>query len=513
MKLLYVRLAMLAFAVLMARPLSAQCPDGSPPPCTRVVAHAPPAGSVLVLYLENLSHDTSDASIADGLTEEIIARLSQVPGLRVASRYASQSYRRRRIADPRQVGQSLGVRYVLDGSMRRTGAALRVVLGLTDANAGFNVWGATYERPVSAIFSVEDSVTVQVAEAILGQLSAVSRARLTPQPAASNTDAYQAFLRGRVAIRTRTAKSASTSVTQFRHAIALDRRFARAWAGLALTLALARDWGWEIEGVAPDSVQPLAVQAAREALALDSLNAESWLAMAMARRPEDILQALEFHRRAVALDSTSVEAVHQLAWGFLANGELDSAMLFERRAIARDPYYAFAYAGLGRMLNASGHADEALTVLNQGLAVDSTIAPLYWEEADALLSLGRPDQALTAVSQAAAFGFDSLGTQILWMLVRFQAGDTALVRRGIPDLEHADRSNPTRSRGGLAYSSASLLSGLHAQLGDATGAVRWAQQVAVWPRHYYVFVYRHHWLWASVRGDPQFQAFLTSLER
>jgi len=505
------RLLALLLLPMWVSPLRAQCPDGSPPPCTRPVARAPAPGSLMVLYLQSLSRDTADAAIADGLTEEIIARLSQVSGLRVASRYASQSYRRRRIADPRQISRDLGVRYVMDGSVRRTGGNLRVVLGLTDAPAGFNVWGATYERPVAAIFSVEDSVAVRVAEAVLGPLSPASRAPLTPQPASTSSDAYQAYLRGRVAIRTRTARSAATSVARFRQAIVLDPRFARAWAGLAVTLSLARDWGWDVEGVPQDSVQPLAVRAAREAVALDSLSAESWLAMAMARRPEDLSQALAYHRRAVALDSGSVEAVHQLAWGFLANGELDSAMLFERRAIARDPYYAFDYAGLGKMLTASGRPDAALAVLDQGLAVDSTIAPLHWEKADALLALGRLDQARAALDLAAALGFDSLGIQVMRALVRLRAGDTASVRREVGALEQADRTNPVRSRGGLAYTSAGLLSGLHAQLGDASGALRWSEQVAAWPRRYYAFLYGHHWLWTPMRDDPRFQAYLRAL--
>src|SRR5262249_5933856 len=151
--------------------LRGQCPDGSPPPCARAATRALAAHSVAILYLQASAHDSNDAAIADGLTEELIARLSQVPGLRVASRYASLSYRGRRAADPRQVGRALGVRYVLDGTLRRSAQGMRVVLLITDATAGFNVWGRTYERPLDEIFSVEDSVAVQVAEVVLGRLS------------------------------------------------------------------------------------------------------------------------------------------------------------------------------------------------------------------------------------------------------------------------------------------------------------------------------------------------------
>ncbi|MBI1967266.1 MAG: hypothetical protein HYS40_04700, partial [Gemmatimonadetes bacterium] len=303
--------------------LLAQCPDGSPPPCSSSRARPPHPHSVAMLYLDNLSRDTADAAIADGLTEEIIARLSQVSGLRVASRYASLSFRGRRATDPRLVGRELGVRYVLDGTLRRSGQGLRVVLLITDATGGFNVWGKTYERRLDEIFTVQDSVAIQVAEAVLGRLRTGERARLTPAAGPASGEAYQAYLRGRVAIRGRTAAAATTAVAQYRQAIALDPRFARAWAGLAHALSLARDWGWRIETVSSDSIQPLASLAATQALALDSVSAESWLAAAMAVRAADVRQALVFHRRAVGRDSGSVEALHQLAWGFLGTGDLD----------------------------------------------------------------------------------------------------------------------------------------------------------------------------------------------
>lgn len=496
------------------RPLLAQCPDGTPPPCARVTAaprRAPNPHAVAVLYLANLSRDTADAAIADGLTEEIVARLSQVPGLQVASRHASLRYRGRSVVDPRQVGRELGVRYVLDGTLRRAGQRLRVVLVMNDATAGFNVWGQTYERPLDEIFSVEDSVAIQVAERVLGRLTRDERDRLAPAAASASVDAYEAYLRGRVAIRGRTAATAAAAVVQYRRAIALDPRFARAWAGLAHALSLARDWGWYLPDIAPDSIQPLAMRAAAEALALDSASADAWLAAAMAARANDVRQALSFHQRAVALDSGSVEALHQLAWGFLGNGELDSGLVIERRVIARDPHYAYAYAGLGEMLNVSGRPTEALAAVSLGLVVDSTNAPLYAQMADAQLRLHRATDARASADRAEALGFDPLGARILRALARLAAGDTASVRAELPALEHAVRNDLERSRGGLAYTTAGLFSGLYARLGDVDGAVRWARNVAEWPRRFYAVIFGRHWLWEPVRDDPRFQAFLASL--
>ena len=387
-----------------------------------------------------------------------------------------------------------------------------MVLVITDAAGGFNVWGQTYERSMDEIFSVEDSVAVAVAEVVLGRLSSGERARLTPPPASASTDAYQAYLRGRVAIRGRTAAAAATAVAAYREAIALDPRFGRAWAGLAHALSLARDWGWNVTGIAPDSLQPLAVLAAQQAVLLDSSSAESWLSAAMALRADDVRGALALHRRAVALDSGNVEAIHQLAWGYLANGELDSAIVFERQAIARDPYYAFTYAGLGQMLDISGRSAAGLAVLAQGIVVDSANAPLYWRQADVLLHLGRVAEARVAAGRAAALGFDSLAVRVLAAILRLREGDTASARAELPGLERAARANLAQSCGGLAFSACALLSGLYAQLGDVDGAVRWAREVPRWPHLFFAQLFGRHWLWEPVRGDARFRTFVASLQ-
>lgn len=506
---------MLTLLSAMAGNARAQCPDGTPPPCGPQWGRPRGASraSVAVLYFDNLSRDSNDAFLAEGLTEEIIARLSQVASLRVASRHATLRYRGRRVRDPRQVGRDLGVRYVLDGTLRRAGERLRIVLAITDAAAGFNVWGQSYERRLDEIFSVEDTIAVQVAEALRGRLTGRERAQLAPAGAAVNVEAYQAYLRGRVAIRARTAAAAAAAIAHYRQAITLDPRFARAWAGLAHALSLAREWGWPIPGITAEGVQGLATRAADTALSLDSASAESWQAAAMAERAHDVRRALQYHRRAVALDPANVEALHQLAWGYLGNGELDSGIAIERRVVARDTYYAYAFAGLGQMLNVVGRPAEALAVLAQGMAVDSTHAPLYWQMADALLQLGRTAEARASAARAEALGFDSIDVHLLLAHIRLADGDTADVQMQLPVLERMVMADSTAVRGGLAYNTAGVLSGLYARLGDVDGAVRWAQVVAESARRFYAVLFARHWFWAPVRDAPAFQALLASLRR
>ncbi|HWO87863.1 MAG TPA: hypothetical protein VNL98_01805 [Gemmatimonadales bacterium] len=499
-------------------PAIAQCPDGTPPPCRRAASQPRPrvmdSLGVAVLYLSDLARDTGSVAIADGLTEELIATLSRVRGLHPSSRHAAARFRGARVPDPRRIGRELGVRYVVDGTVRRSGGRLRVVLTMTDVAAGFNVWGGTFDRPIEEIYSIQDSVAVQVAEAILGtRLSQSERANLGHAAPPSNVDAYQAYLRGRVAIRGRTARSASRAIRHYREALRLDPRFAPAWAALAHAYALARVWSWDLDDVPQDSIQPLALLAAERAVALDSSAAESWLAAAMAERARDVYRALELNRRAAMMDSANVEVIHQLAWGFLGTGELDSAISFERLAIARDPFYAYAYAGLAEMLIIAGRPEEALEVFAQGAVVDSTLAPLYWQRADAELRLGRHRQALEALERAERLGFDPLGARILRAIALVRSGDTAAARARLPEIERALLVDSARARGGLAFTSAGLLSGLFAQLGDLAGSLRWARSVEERPRRFYAVIFARHWLWEPVQREPLFQQFLSDLRR
>ncbi len=494
--------------VLASWRLLAQCPDGSPPPCRAAAAPRTPApNSIAVLYLDNVSGDTADAYLADGVTEELIARLSQVDGLRVTSRYGALRYRGRHALDPRLVGRELGVRYVLQGTLRRSGERVRVVVEISDAAGGYNAWGHTYEQRLRDVFALQDSVAVQVAEAVRGRLTGRERARLATA-ARTTSEAYQAYLRGRAAVRARTARAIDQAIAQYNRAVTLDPDFGRAHAALAHAYVLAANWGWVPGGLSAADLDSLATVAARRALALDSSDAESWIAAEMATREHDPRRGVLFTHRAVALDSTNVEALHQLATTLFGAGELDSAIAIEQRVIARDPYYAYPYAFLAQLLNIAGRPSEALGWSAQGLAIDSTHAPLYWAIADAHLRLRRPAEARTAAGRAMTFGLNAAAMRAFLALATLVEGDTAACRAQLAavgaDLAAALRRSPT----GLPNLEAGILSGAYAQLGEPDSAVAWARRVTRGQQRFYATSFARHWLWEPVRADTRFQRFL-----
>ncbi len=458
-----------------------------------------------MLYFENASADSADAVLAEGITEDLIARLSQVNGLRVTSRYGSLRYRGRPAVDPRLVSRELGARYVLQGKLRRTGQSLRIIVEITDASRGYNVWGQTYERPVRDVFSLEDSVAVQVAEAVRGRITGQERARLVPAAPRTSSEAYQALLSARTAIRHRTAAAAARAVAAYLRAIALDSSLAAAYAGLAHTYSVAVDWGWDIPGIPRRDLVRLAMRAAGQALALDSLNADTWLASAMAWRHEDPTRALEHDRRAVGFDSTNIEALHQLAWGFLGVGKLDNAIVIEQRVTTRDPFYAYPYAGLAEMLNVAGRPVEALAAAAQGLAIDSTLGALHLQRADASLRLGRLRDARAAARQALEFGGrPPSAARTMAALARVQEGDSAGGRAELA----AVTQELLRAPENLSYFEGGFVAGGFAQLGQTDSAIAWLGRVSVGQRRWKALFFQRHWFFEPVRNDPRFQAFL-----
>jgi TolB-like protein len=294
------RMVFLLIAVLSAYPtirLSAQCPDGSPPPCraqpTRV---GPPSNSVAVLYFDNLARDSADAYLADGLTEEIIVRLGHVRRLEVASRSAARWLRGRGQA-PAVLGRLLGVAYIVSGSVRPAGRRLRVTAELVRARTGTRVWGDVFDLTSADLLAVQAEIAQAVATAIAGQLLPGERAHLAARPT-RDPIAYDLYLRGQFFFGRFTQADIHRAIDLYGQALARDSTFAAAYAATAVAWnALADDW------LSPRDAYPNARVAAERALAIDTsataLAGLFWPVLALDR---DMRRAETLMRRALELD-------------------------------------------------------------------------------------------------------------------------------------------------------------------------------------------------------------------
>ena len=367
--------------------LSGQCPDGTPAPC-RTAARAPSANSVAVLYFDNLSRDTSDAYLAEGLTEELITRLGDIPRLTVKSRYAVRRYRGATDLDPAALGRTLSVAYLVTGSVQRAGDQLRVRCELARTTTGNRVWGQEYERGDGDILAITTDIAQRVATGVAGQLLPGERSALTARPT-ENREAYEHLVHGNVLLAQRTPVSVGRAIGEYGAATRLDPRLVSAWARIGLADAIWLDWGWSDDGlVPPDSLLTSGLAAASRALELDSLSSDAWLAwgyLQLFAHPRDFAGAEPAMRRAVALNPRNAEAWQQLAdlLSYLQRPDSEVAEMY-RRALAIEPGRPITLVNLAQLVPPR----PGLALLDSALAIDPAFANAYFGRAHVRFELG-----------------------------------------------------------------------------------------------------------------------------
>jgi TolB-like protein len=351
-------------AVCAAGDLVGQCPDGTPPPCgarPARLAVAPPPNSVAVLYLANLSRDTADAYLADGLTQEIIIRLGQVPRLSVKSRFEVERFRGRAAAqDPSAVGRALQVAYLVFGSVQRAGDRVRLRYEVIRAATRVQVAGDVIDRASGDLLTVESDIAGAVATAITGHVLPDERTRLS-RPVTSDPVAYEQYLRGLQAAHNFGDEAALRSaVAYFDRAIARDSGFASAFAGKAVAWSMLAD-GY----VTPREGYGQTRVAANQALARDSSQALGWamLANAVLALDLDAHEGERLARRGIALDPHSGWSRLFLSGALWAESKTDSAISEARRAWQDDSLFTIMSVFYIQLLVGTGHLDSAAAMI------------------------------------------------------------------------------------------------------------------------------------------------------
>jgi len=387
-------------SVASVRPLVAQCPDGTPPPCavrtTRGAAPAP--NSVAVMYLDNQSRDSSDAYLADGLTEEITTKLGQIGRLAVTSNTTMRRYRGAAALEPTALGRSLRVAQLVSGSVRRAGHRIRVNVELLRARDGVQLWADAYDRTDADLLAIEEEVARAVASAIAGRLLPGEQATLAARPT-QNPEAYDHFLRANFLIAQRAPSAARRAVAEYQAAVTLDPTFPRALGRMGLAYALFVDWGWPFPGLSSDSLLVLGAAAASRALQLDSASADAWLAHGYVQayhHPTTFAGALPAFERAIALEPRNAEVRHQHASILMTMGRDSLAVEEFQRAIALDPGRGISFDNLATLLYMERRTDEALRLADSGIAANPDAYYLYVDRANFKLTKGdvagaRPD--------------------------------------------------------------------------------------------------------------------------
>jgi TolB-like protein/class 3 adenylate cyclase/Tfp pilus assembly protein PilF len=321
----------------------ALAPDSSPGP-SKVAA--PPGGSVeavdeltvpgfgdrpaiAVLPFENLSGDPEQEYFADGVAEDLITRLSLWRSFPVIARNSSFIYKGQAV-DVKRVREQLGVRYVVEGSVRRSGDRVRISAQLIDSTTGHHVWANTYDREIADIFALQDEISAAIAASMMGELERAEGGQaVRPDPA--SLESWDLYQRGLWHFRRETAEDSAKARAFFEQALELDPYFATAHAQVAATHYWDIVLGW-------------------------------------ADSPERSLGALSLSaRRAVELDPRGYLGQAYLASAFSLEGDGERQRAAARRAVELNPSSPLAHTVLGWALLGAGRTDEAIAVLKKGL--------------------------------------------------------------------------------------------------------------------------------------------------
>jgi adenylate cyclase len=331
---------MRAWRLKMSASASAATSTKPPVKFTQTQALAlPDKPSIAVLPFQNMSGDPEQEYFADGMVEDIITALSRFRSLFVIARNSSFTYKGQAV-DVKQAGRDLGVRYVLEGSVRKAGNRIRITGQLIDAVTGAHLWAERYDRDLSNIFALQDEIAASVAGVIEPALAAAEQQRVLRKPP-ERLDAWEAYQRGLWHFHRYRPDENKTAMAFFSQAIALDPNFAPGHYGYALAL----QWDiWHFSSRPFLEVQGTAREEAQIAVSLDNNDAMAHAVLA-----------------------------HMMMWG----SEWEAAIAEARTAVALNPNSAFVISMLGCVLGFGGYREEALDRLQQAMRA-SPHDPLIW---------------------------------------------------------------------------------------------------------------------------------------
>lgn len=416
--------------------LAAQCPDGTAPPC-RSRSLSSSATSVAILYFDNLSPDTADAYLADGVTEELIVRIGAVPRLSVKSRYAVRRFRAQPARDPAQLGRELGVAYLVTGSVRRSGDHVRVTVELMRAGSGARVWGDVYDRSEGDLLSLQADLARDLAGGIIGRLAPAEQIRLATLPT-RNAVAYEHYLRGNFALAQRSPVATSRALGEFQAALALDPEFSAAGARAAFAYGLFFAWGWRYPTLSTDSLLARGVAAARTALQGDSSSSEAWMAYGMLlwlQQPHTYEGMLDALRRSVVLDSGNAEAANLLGVTLFNLGQDSAAAECFHRALAIEPGRPISLMRLAEIAWMAGRYADARRLLDSTVRVAPTFYFAYVDRAWVLLHAHDTAAARTDAETALRLAPEEFETgRGVLAAVQASEGDTLQARLALDSL-------------------------------------------------------------------------------
>jgi TolB-like protein len=442
-----------------------------------------PEKSIAVLPFTDLSEKKDQQYFSDGLSEELIDLLAQIPDLKVTARTSSFSFRDRPVTVA-EIGRALSVSSLLEGSVRKAGNTIRITAQLVRADNGFHLWSATYDRDLKDVFKVQDDI----ARVVVDKLK-ITLAGTSPTTAArtENIDAHNLLLQGIFALQSDTDEGTTQALAAFQRALVLDPNYAPAWSGTGWAKFRRGVNGYEPVGPAIN----VAEDAARRALTLDANLADAYALLGAVRLLHfDWEAAVEATDKALKLDPANSSASLDRALILQATNGSADAIIAIQQTLDRDPRNLLMRRYAARILFFAGRLTEAEQLLRQILAVSPNFSAARYELGRVLLGRGKIPEAIAEFESEGNPTWRPLGLPLGY----HAAGRTADANAALANLLR--RSDGAEFQVGETY----------AYFGDADKAFEWLNRAitadpgVVW--------LPNDPLCVALTGDPRYQVIL-----
>ena len=418
--------------------------------------------SIAVLPFANLSADADNEYFSDGMTEELIDRLTRISGLKVAARTSAFAFKGKN-ADVKDIARQLRVGHLLEGSVRKAGTRLRVTAQLIDADSGYHLWSESFERELEDVFRIQDEIGRAIVAALeirLSQPAIDSTRRRT-----SSVESYDLYLRGRFLWNQRTDAALREAIDHFERALDVDPANARAYAGIAdCYLVISSTTHGSLD---PQTAIAKARAAAEQALTLDSDLADAHLALGTAflhqYRWAD--SAAEY-KRALELEPGHAGAYHRYGWWLALRGHFADALDQLDQAHRLDPLSLPIQVAIARVFEFMHRSDDSIAQARSIIQISPEYAPAHFALGLALIGRGRPLDAIEAFQRAYRIS-PNPGTQVTLGVAFAAAGQRTKAHEILNELLALSQDR---------YVSGAHLADLWVALGNYEQALTWYEK-------------------------------------
>jgi serine/threonine-protein kinase len=424
------------------------------------VSTTEPRNSIAVLPFTNLSADPENEYFCDGLAEELLNALAKIDQLKVAARTSTFSFKGK-TAPVSEIAKALNVNTIMEGSVRKSGNRVRITAQIINAADGYHLWSERYDREMKDIFDVQDEITLAVVEALKVKLFGQEQAAVLKRHT-RNPEAHEFYLRGLSYFIRWTPEFFQKAIKSFDQAVAIDPRYASAYAGLAECytemsfFAAPREW------------MPKAREAARQALELDDTlgNAHNSLAVIKMYYDWDYAGAEHEFKRAIALDPRSAHIHNWYGWYLGLMGRFDESLKEMKRAQELDPLSDLIDFGVGAIFHWSQKPEHAIEHFQRVLELNPNFRLVYWFLADAYVEQGDFASAIATIENAPI----ALNDPVTLSAAAHAYGKAGERRKALEILSELERQSSQE------YESVFHIAQIYLGLGDHEQALAWLEK-------------------------------------